>query len=118
MSRRDPLVYVLHMRDYAREAREMARRRSRGDLDSDRMFNLAMVRLLEVIGEAARRVPEEFRSRYTEVPWRRTTDFRNRLIHGYDVIDFDTVWDIVKNELSPLIEQLEEIISESPRSGC
>ena len=86
--------------------------------DSDRMFNLDMVRLLEVIGEAARRVPEEFRSRYTEVPWRRTTDFRNRLIHGYDVIDFDTVWDIVKNELSPLIEQLEEIISESPRSGC
>ena len=76
------------------------------------MFNLALVRLLEVIGEASRRVPEEFRSRYPVVPWRRTTDFRNRLIHAYDDIDFDTVWDIVQNELPPLIEQLESIIAE------
>ena len=112
MSRRDPMVPVHHMFDYASEARDIAHGRSRDDLDADRMFNLALARLLEIIGEAARRVPEEFRSRYPEVPWRRTTDFRNRLIHAYDDIDFDTVWDIVQNDLPPLIEQLETIIAE------
>ena len=118
MSRRDPLVYILHMRDHAREAWDMTRGRSRGDLDTDRMLNLALVRLLEVLGEAARRVPGDFRNRYPDVPWRDTSDLRNRLIHGYDQINLDLVWEVVEKDLEPLIEQLEAIISESHRSGC
>lgn len=84
MTRHDPMVFVHHMLDHAREAVDMTRGRTRVDLDRDRMLNLALVRLAEVIGEAASRVPEEFRSRYTEVPWRQTVGIRNRLIHGYD----------------------------------
>ena len=53
-------------------------------LDMHRQLNLALVRLVEVIGEAASRAPAEFRSRYMEVPWRQTVAIRNRLIHGYD----------------------------------
>lgn len=112
MSRRDPFVYLRHMLDHAQEARDMIVGRSRADLDSNRMLNLALVRLLEVIGEASRRVPDEFRARFPDVPWRDTSDFRNRLIHGYDEIDFDTVWEIAKSDLSPLISQLEAIIAE------
>ncbi len=112
MSRRDPLVYVHHMLDHAREAREMTRNRSREDLDADRMLNLALVRLMEVVGEASRRVPDDFRSRFPDVQWRDTADFRNRLIHGYDRINFNVLWDVVQNELPPLIEQLETIIAE------
>jgi len=57
------------MLDHAREAVEMARGRKRSDLESDRQFNLALVRLLEIIGEAANRVPEEERARITDIPW-------------------------------------------------
>jgi len=94
MSQHDPTVSVRQMLDHAREAVEMIQGRSRADLDTGRMLNLALVRLVEVIGEAASRVPEEFRSRYPEVPWRQTVGMRNRLLHGYDTVDFDILWAI------------------------
>ncbi len=112
MTRHDPLVSVRHMFDHAREAVEMVRGRSRSDLDTDRQMNLALVRLMEVIGEAATRVPEDFRRRYPEVHWRDVADLRNRLIHGYDAIDFDRLWTIIEQDLPTLIEQLEPIARE------
>ena len=66
MSSNDPLVRVHHMIDHSREALEMVLNRTRSDLDHDRMLNLALVRLLEIVGEAAARIPEEFRSRYPD----------------------------------------------------
>ncbi len=110
MSRRDPLVYVHHMLDHSAEAWGMVQGRSRADLDTDRMLNLALVRLMEIVGEASRRVSQEFRPQYPDDPWRETSDLRNRLIHGYDEINFDVLWDIIRDELPPLIEQLEEIV--------
>ena len=112
MTRHDPLVSVRHMLDHAREAVEMIRGRSRTDLDTERQMNLALVRLMEVIGEAATRVPEDFRRRYPEVPWRDVADLRNRLIHGYDAIDFDRLWTIIEQDLPTLIGQLESIARE------
>ena len=112
MSRHDPMVRLRHMLDYSWEAVEMARNRSRTDLDTDRMLNLALVRLMEIIGEAATRVPEEFRSRHPQVPWRDVADLRHRLIHGYDTVNFDILWTIVQHDLPPLIAQLEAIIEQ------
>jgi uncharacterized protein with HEPN domain len=68
------------MRDHAKEAISMARGRSRQDLDSDRMLNLALVHLLEIVGEAANRVPPELRSSYPQIPWLEIVGLRNRLI--------------------------------------
>lgn len=110
MTRHDPSVYVRHMLDHAREAADMVRGRSRADLDLNRQLNLALVRLMEVIGEAATRVPEEFRARYPQVPWRDVADLRNRLIHGYDTVDFDRLWAIVRQDIPSLIDQLEAIL--------
>ena len=115
MSRRDPRVYIHHMLDHATEALEMTQGRSRADLDTDRMLNLSLVRLMEVVGEASRRVSQDFRSRYPNVPWRQTSDLRNRLIHVYDEINFDTLWEIIRDEVPPLIEQLEAILDEQGR---
>ena len=115
MSRRDPRVYIHHMLDHAAEALEMTQGRSRADLDTDRMLNLSLVRLMEVLGEASRRVPPDFRSRYPNAPWRQTSDLRNRLIHAYDEVDFDTLWEIIRDEVPPLIEQLEAILDENGR---
>lgn len=106
------MVRVRHMLDHGREAVEMVRGRSRADLDTDRMLNLALVRLTEVVGEASRRVPEDFRRRHTQVPWRDIADLRNRLIHGYETVDFDTLWSVVQKDLPLLIDQLEAIVAE------
>ena len=110
MSSNDPLVRIHHMIDHAREALDMVTNRTRIDLDHDRTLNLALVRLLEIVGEAASRIPEEFRSRYPALPWRDIADLRNRLIHGYASVNLDILWVIIQNDLPPLIEQLAVIL--------
>lgn len=99
------------MLDHAREAAEMCRGRRRVDLDADRMFNLALVRLLEVVGEAANRVSRERQSRIGGVPWAEVIGLRNRIIHGYDQVDFDILWVVVEQDLPPLIRVLEDELS-------
>jgi len=106
-SRRDPQVYLQDMLDHAREALAMAKGRTRAELDSDRQFNLALVRLLEIVGEAANRVPEDLRARLPGVAWAQIVGLRNRLIHGYDEVDFDILWHIVDRDLPLLIRGLE-----------
>jgi uncharacterized protein with HEPN domain len=112
MSRHDPMVRVRHMLDHAREAVEMVKGKTRADLDADRQLNLSLVRLVEVIGEAAARIPDDFRARYPQVPWRLIIGMRHRMIHDYDVIDFDILWVVLRQDLPPLIEQLEAIVRE------
>ena len=116
MTEDDTLMRLIHMLDYSKEAVDMAQARSRADLDTDRMFNLALVRLIEVVGEAASKVVREFRLNHPEVPWRVIVDTRNQLIHGYDDIDFDEVWLIIQDDLPPLISQLQAIVTAARHS--
>lgn len=88
------------------------RGRSRTDLDTDRLLALAVVRLLELIGEAAGRVPTEEQGRRPGVPWPSIVGLRNRLIHGYDNVDHDIVWQIVTTDLPSLIVELSSPLSE------
>ena len=90
MTRHDPTVRVRHMLDHAREAVEMTRGRVRADLDTDRQLGLALTRLLEVVGEAAARVPDDLRRQHPSIPWQDIADLRNRLIHGYDNVNLWT----------------------------
>lgn len=88
----------------------MAGGRTRGELDTDRQLNLSLVRLLEIVGEAAGRVPADERVHYPEIPWPEIVGLRNRLIHGYDSVDFDILWQIVSDDLRPLIAALEKAL--------
>lgn len=117
MSRHDDTVAIRHMLDHAVEAVAMARGRSRADLDGDRQLNLALVRLVEILGEAARRVGPGTRGAYPHVPWIQIIGTRDRLIHAYDRVNFDILWRIVSEELQPLIEQLRTILPDESKEG-
>ena len=112
MTRHDDRTRLRHMQDHAEEAAEMAAGRSRRDLEGDRQFCLALTHLVESAGEAAARVSSEGRHRWPTVPWVGIVGLRNRLIHGYDAVDLDILWDIVQQDLPPLIEQLRRILDE------
>ncbi|MBI1337893.1 MAG: DUF86 domain-containing protein [Phycisphaera sp.] len=71
----------------------------------------AVVRRIEVMGEAAKRVSAETQKRYPDLPWREMASMRNRVIHGYDTIDLEVVWDSVRRDLPALIQRLESILS-------
>jgi len=75
----------------------------------------AVVRNLEVLGEAARRIPPDIQERYAEIPWAQIVGLRNRLIHGYFLLDYGIVWEIVQNEPPPLRQRLEQIAREVSR---
>jgi uncharacterized protein with HEPN domain len=84
--------------------------RTRGDLDQNDMLALALVRLLEIVGEAARFVPDEIKDAHPEIPWREIAGTRDRLIHGYFAVDLDIVWSIIKTDLPPLAVQIRSIL--------
>lgn len=117
MRRRDSQITLRQMYDHASEALEMVRDRVRADLDRDRMLNLALVRLLEILGEAANRIPPEERALHRGIPWPQLSGLRNRLIHEYDNVDFDILWQILTRDLPPLVRELERLVLDAPGGG-
>jgi len=99
MPRHDPGVRLLHMRDYARKALQMIEGPTHNDLDSDEKLRLALTHLVELIGEAASHVPVEIQSQYPEIPWPKASGMRHRLIHGYDFVDYDILWNTITGSL-------------------
>jgi len=112
MSQHNTSVSLRHMLDHALEAVAMTKGKTRADLDKDRQLNLALVRLLEIIGEAASRIPKKEQARYADISWSEIISLRNRLIHGYDTVDFDILWQIVSQDLPGLIESLRKVPGE------
>ena len=74
------------------------------------MLLLALIKLVEIVGEAARRSPEELQERHPEIPWREIIGTRDRLVHGYDAVDHDILWTIVTDDFPPLAKQIEAIL--------
>ncbi len=111
MSKHEDAVRLRHMLDAALKATEFVAGKKRTDLDQDEQLTLALVRLLEVLGEAAKQVSEDTRKRYSQIPWAGMMATRNRLIHGYFDVDLDIMWEIVDADLPPLIKDLQSILS-------
>ena len=115
MTRHDDAVFLVDMLNHAREAVALLGGASVNDLKNDRVTELALRKLVEVVGEAANRVSPATRQRHPEIPWLRIVGARNRLVHGYDVVDLGILRDIVRNELPPLVDQLTTILGEGPQ---
>lgn len=110
MTRHNDRIRLRHMLDHALEAIELTRGKKRADLDRERLLQLALVRLVEIVGEAAAKVSGEVRDQHPEIPWPQIVAIRNRLIHGYDFVDHDILWQTIREDLPSLIEQLKPIL--------
>jgi len=75
-------------------------------------LNLSLVRLLEIVGEEAARVSERTRRTHPEIAWQEIAGLRNRLVHAYDEVDFDILWDIIQLDLPHLIAALTSILAQ------
>lgn len=116
MSRIDNLTRLLHMRDAASEAINFIQCQSRESLSANRMLALALVKDIEIVGEAASKISIECRNRYPEIPWAQIIGMRNRLTHAYFEVDLDIVWEVVISDLPLLVMQLEKAISTEAQS--
>lgn len=111
MTRHEDADRLGHMLDFACKATAFCHGRTRADLDSDEMLALAVVRLIELIGEAARCVSAEFRADHPDIEWSSIIAARNRLVHGYTDVDLDVVWEIVSQDLPDLAAELEKLVT-------
>lgn len=100
------------MLEAAQKASRFLKNQTRSDLDNNEMLVLSILKLIEIIGEAASAISSDVIDKYLEIPWKQIKSVRNRLIHGYFDINYDILWGIATDDLPPLIKNLEHIISE------
>jgi len=107
--RKDDTIRLLHMLDAAHEAIEFAQGKARVDLNGDRKLVLALVKAIEIIGEAAFQVSHDTRGKLPGIPWEDIVGMRHRLIHAYFDINLDILWRTVQDDLPQLIDELDRI---------
>ena len=107
MTKLDDDTRLKHMLDAAEQAQNFMQGRSRDDLNTDAMLLLAVVKAIEIIGEAAAKVTKERQAQIPQLPWPQIISMRNRLTHAYFDIDTEIVWKTIIEDLPPLIEILK-----------
>jgi len=108
----DDLTRLHHVLDAAREAEDFIKGKTRDSLDNDRQLALALVKSVEIIGEAASRLTNQCREEQSQIPWSDIVGMRNRLIHAYADINLDILWKTVIDDLPPLIAELATILKD------
>ena len=103
-------VRLQHLADALNSAIRFARGRERGDLDADEMLLFALVRAIEIAGEAASQVTAETRAQLPDLPWSSIVGMRNRLVHAYFDINRDILWTTVTEAAPPLAERLKNLL--------
>jgi len=83
---------------------------TREQFDQDPMAQDAVIRRLTVVGEATKRLSPDFRERHPGIPWKQMAGMRDVIVHEYDRVDLDTVWNVLQNEFPGLLSQLERIV--------
>ena len=114
----DDRVYLGHMLDMARKARQLVQDKSRAEYDGDESLRLALAHLLQVIGEAARRISPACRQAHPQIPWNAIVGMRHKVVHDYMTVDEEVIWDTTVHELGPLITELERLVPLEPNSSA
>jgi uncharacterized protein with HEPN domain len=102
-------VRLQHMIEAAESAMEFVTGRQRPELDTNQMLLFAVIRAIEVIGEAARKISDETRAAHGAIPWDAIVGMRNRLIHAYFEIDSQIVWETVTVEIPAILPKLRTL---------
>lgn len=106
-------VRLLHMVEAAETVCDFVRGKTRSDLDTDRMLVFALVRAIEILGEAASKVSTETRNASVDIPWTSIVSMRNRLIHAYFDVDHEVVWKTATEELPELLPRLRSLLEKA-----
>ena len=112
MSRHDPKVTLQQLAEYARHAQEICSQNTLAGMLTDWQNRAAFERVMEILGEAVKRLPPELMARYPAVDWRGIAGMRDRVSHGYDAIDYGLMWQSVETRVPGLLVTVEQMLKD------
>jgi len=107
---KNPEVFIVHIIDSIGKIEDFTNNKEKEDFLEDVQLQDAVIRRIEIIGEASKNIPEEFKKNFQDVPWREMARTRDKLIHGYFGVDLELTWDIVEHDLPQLKARMEQIL--------
>lgn len=113
--KRDILLYVEEILESINNIEHFMKKLSKEQFFKSLLHQSAVVRQIEIIGEATKNIPASFRGKYPEVPWQRVAGMRDVLIHAYFEVKLDKVWNVIKHDLQELKKQIQHIIEQEQR---
>lgn len=108
--KKDPKIFLEHIKDSILLIEEYSRGTVKSEFIKNRPLQDAVIRRLEIIGEAVKNIPLSFRSQHPEIPWKQMAGMRDILIHEYFDVDLSLAWQVVKHELPPIKKRLLELL--------
>ncbi len=109
MSKRKPALYLQDIKDCVEKIKSYTENLSFDDFREDGKIIDALVRNLEIIGEAANNIPEEVKSKYPDIPWQKMISMRNKVIHEYFGVDTEIIWKTAKEDIPELDRKIKQL---------
>lgn len=109
--KKDPNVFIGHIIESIELIEHYSEKLTTNTFKQDQALQDAIIRRLEIIGEATKNIPTSFKADYADIPWKQMAGIRDMLIHEYFDIDLDLTWQVVKRELKPLKAKLQALLS-------
>ncbi|MBI3051733.1 DUF86 domain-containing protein [Candidatus Woesearchaeota archaeon] len=104
--------YIQDIIDSIKETEEFTKEWSFDDFKEDKKTINAVIRSLEIMGEAAKKIPDDIRKKYPKIPWKEMAGIRDKLIHEYHGVDLEIIWKVVKEELPPIKPNIIKLLNE------
>ncbi|HLD80137.1 MAG TPA: DUF86 domain-containing protein [Candidatus Nanoarchaeia archaeon] len=113
--KKEPLFFVKHIKLFIENIEVFSESLKKEEFKKDDLRQSAIIRKIEIIGEAVKNLPASFLHKYPSVEWKKITGTRDKLIHQYFGIDLDLMWDVLKTELPKLKKQIKEILRQEEK---
>lgn len=108
---KEPIVFLKHIADECSFLLTASKDLSKNDFLDNETLKRAVVRSLEIIGEATKKIPADFKIRWNTIQWKNMAGMRDKLIHDYMGVNYSIVWDVLKNKIPDLSQQVADVIS-------